>query len=125
MGVPLFATSLEPYQAEIAARLTEIAASGRYILGPEVGAFEEELADFLGVKHAIGVANGTDALSIALRALGVGPGDEVVAPSFTFYATVEAIAAIGAKPVFCDIDAGTMNVTRATVEAVLTDRTKA
>ena len=71
-------------------RLTEVAASGRYILGPEVEAFEREFADYLGVRHAMGVGNGTDALTIALRALGVAPGDEVVCPSFTFYATAEA-----------------------------------
>jgi dTDP-4-amino-4,6-dideoxygalactose transaminase len=125
MAVPLFVTSLEPYMPEVTKRLVELAESGRYILGPEVAAFEDELAAFLGVKHAVGVANGTDALSIALRALGVEAGDDVVAPSFTFYATVEAIAAIGARPVFCDIDVDTMNVSKATVEAALTDKTKA
>jgi dTDP-4-amino-4,6-dideoxygalactose transaminase len=125
MAVPLFVTSLEPYMPAITKRLAELAESGRYILGPEVAAFEEELADYLGVGHAVGVATGTDALSIALRAVGVEPGDDVVAPSFTFYATVEAIAAIGARPVFCDIDVETMNVSKATVEAALTDRTKA
>jgi dTDP-4-amino-4,6-dideoxygalactose transaminase len=125
MAVPLFVTSLDPHMGEIQKRLAEIAASGRYILGPEVEAFETELADHLGVRHAIGVGNGTDALSIALRALGVEAGDDVVAPSFTFYATVEAIAAIGANPVFCDIDLETFNVTRKTVEAALTDNTKA
>jgi dTDP-3-amino-3,4,6-trideoxy-alpha-D-glucose transaminase len=121
----LFATSLDAYQDRIAERLVEVARSGRYILGPEVAAFERELADYLGVSNVIGVANGTDALAIALRAVGVRQGDEVVAPSFTFYATVEAIAAIGATPVFADIDLETMNVTKATVEAALTDRTRA
>src|SRR5207237_1195132 len=77
---------------------------GRYILGPEVQAFERELADYLGVRHVVGVGNGTDAITIALRALGVGAGDEVVVPSFTFYATAEAVASFGAKPVFCDVD---------------------
>jgi dTDP-4-amino-4,6-dideoxygalactose transaminase len=125
VAVPLFATSLDPYHEEIAARLSAVARSGRYILGPEVAAFEGELADYLGVAHAIGVGNGTDALAIALRALGVQPGDEVIAPSFTFYATVEAIAAVGATPVFADIDLETMNVSRATVESRLTGRTRA
>ncbi|MEA2479508.1 MAG: hypothetical protein QOJ07_1430, partial [Thermoleophilaceae bacterium] len=125
MSVPLFATSLADYQERIAAKLAEVAASGRYILGPEVTAFESELAAYLGVGHVVGVANGTDALAIGLRSLGVRPGDEVVAPSFTFYATVEAIAAIGAVPVFADIELATMNVSRRTVEAVMTERTRA
>src|SRR5919202_4039012 len=97
--VPLFASSLEPYHDRLSEALERVARSGRYILGPEVQAFEEEFARYLGVRHCVGVANGTDALAIALRALGVGPGDEVVVPSFTFYATVEAVAAIGARPV--------------------------
>src|SRR4051812_18304967 len=109
----------------ITARLTEVARSGRYILGPEVEAFEREFADYCGARHAIGVANGTDAISIGLLALGVKPGEEVVVPSFTFYASVEAIASIGATPVFCDVDSETFCVTRATVEDALTHRTKA
>jgi dTDP-4-amino-4,6-dideoxygalactose transaminase len=123
--VPLFATSLEPYQDSLAERLAAVAASGKYILGPEVEAFEEEFAAYLGAKHAIGVANGTDALVISLRALGVRPGDEVVVPSFTFYASVEAIAVIGAKPVYCDVDPETFCVTAETVRAALTPATKA
>ena len=75
MAVPLFATTLEPHMPAIAERLAAVARGGRYILGPEVEAFEAELAEQLGVRHAIGVANGTDALAIALRALGVEPGD--------------------------------------------------
>ncbi|NLT05282.1 MAG: DegT/DnrJ/EryC1/StrS family aminotransferase [Solirubrobacterales bacterium] len=109
----------------IAERLAAVARGGRYILGPEVEAFEAELAEQLGVRHAIGVANGTDALAIALRALGVEPGDEVVCPSFTFYATVEATASIGAIPVYCDVDPETMCVTAETVRAAITPRTKA
>ena len=88
-------------------------------------AFEEEFARYLGVRHCVGVANGTDALTIALRALGVGPGDEVVLPSFTFYATAEAALVLGARPVFCDIDPDTFCVTAETVEAAMTPRTKA
>ena len=125
MSVPLFVTSLDAYQDRIAERLTAVAASGRYILGPEVKAFEKELADYLGVSHAIGVGNGTDALTIALRALGVGPGTEVIVPSFTFYASVEAVLNAGALPVFADVDPATMNVTRATVQEKLTDDTAA
>ena len=98
---------------------------GRFILGPEVEAFEREFADYLGVRHCIGVANGTDAITIALRALGVGPGDEVVCPSYTFYASVEATVNAGATPVFCDVDPETACVTPETVKAAITPRTKA
>jgi dTDP-3-amino-3,4,6-trideoxy-alpha-D-glucose transaminase len=123
--VPLFATSLDPYMDRIAERLAAVARSGRYILGPEVEAFESEFAAYCGARHCIGVANGTDAITIALRALGVEPGDDVVVPSFTFYASAEAIASLGARPVFCDVDPHTFCVTRETIEAAITDRTKA
>ncbi len=122
---PLFATSLEPYHDRLSAAVDRVVRDGRYILGPEVEAFEREFAAYLGVRHCIGVANGTDALTIALRALGVGPGDEVVMPSFTFYATAEAALAAGATPVFCDIDLDSFCVTAETVKAALTPRTKA
>jgi dTDP-3-amino-3,4,6-trideoxy-alpha-D-glucose transaminase len=102
-----------------------VARSGRYILGPEVEAFEAELARYLGVRFCVGVANGTDAITIALRALGVEPGDEVVLPSFTFYATAEAAVVAGARPVFCDVDPETFCVTRETVARALTPRTRA
>ena len=125
MAVPLFATTLESHMPAIVDRLAAVARGGRYILGPEVEAFEAELAEHLGVRHAIGVANGTDALAIGLRALGVEPGDEVVCPSFTFYATVEAAASIGAVPVYCDVDPQTMCVTAETVRAAVTPRTRA
>lgn len=125
MPVPLFATSLAPYMGRITERMAAVAESGRYILGPEVEAFEREFADFCGARHCIGVGNGTDAITISLRALGVEPGDEVVVPSFTFYASAEAIANMGAKPVFCDIDPDTFCVTRETVQAAMTERTKA
>lgn len=124
-SVPLFATSLAQQMPRLVERLTEVAASGRYILGPEVEAFERELAAYLGVNHVVGVGNGTDALAIGLRALGVEPGDEVVVPAFTFYATAEAVAAIGARPVFCDIDPETFCVTAETVEPALGERTRA
>jgi dTDP-3-amino-3,4,6-trideoxy-alpha-D-glucose transaminase len=125
MDVPLFATSLQPYHDRLSEAIDRVARSGRYILGPEVEAFEREFAGYLGVRHCVGVANGTDALTIALRALGVGPGDEVVMPSFTFYATAEAAIVMGARPVFCDIDPGTFCVTPETVEAAVTPRTRA
>jgi dTDP-4-amino-4,6-dideoxygalactose transaminase len=123
--VPLFATSLEEHHERLSEALARVVPTERFILGPEVQAFEEEFASYLGVRHCVGVANGTDALAIALRALGVGPGDDVVVPSFTFYATAEAVAGIGARPVFCDIDPDTFCVTRETVERALTPGTKA
>ena len=123
--VPLFASSLEPYHDRLAEALDRVARSGRYILGPEVEAFEEEFARYLGVRHCVGVANGTDALTIALRAAGVGPGDDVVMPSFTFYATAEAALVIGARPVFCDIELEALCVTAETVRAAMTPATKA
>jgi dTDP-3-amino-3,4,6-trideoxy-alpha-D-glucose transaminase len=123
--VPLFATSLAAQLPLLTERLADVANGGRYILGPEVEAFEHELADYLGVRHAIGVGNGTDAITIALRALGVGPGDEVICPSFTFYATVEATISAGATPVYCDVDPETFCMTAETVEAAITPRTKA
>jgi dTDP-3-amino-3,4,6-trideoxy-alpha-D-glucose transaminase len=127
MGVPLWQTSelLAPLQGELRAAVERVIDSGRFILGPEVQAFEREFADWCGAGHAIGVANGTDAITIALRAMGVGPGDDVLVPSFTFYASAEAIAPTGARPVFCDIDPDTYCVTAETVRAALTPRTKA
>ena len=127
MTVPLFASraALEPLLPEIAERQRAVIESGRYILGPEVEAFESEFADFVGVEHCVGLANGTDALEIGLRALGVGPGDEVVVPAFTFFATAEAVVALGATPVFCDIDPETWCMTAATAEVAISDRTRA
>ncbi len=127
MGVPLFDTAspLLGLRAEVDAAITRVLDSGHYILGPEVEAFEREFAAYCGAGHAVGVANGTEAITIALRAIGVGPGDEVVVPSFTFYASAEAIPPTGATPVFCDIDPETYCVTAATVMAALTPRTKA
>ena len=99
--------------------------SGRFIFGPEVEGFEREAAEYLGVEQAIGVANGTDALVIALDALGIGEGDEVICPAFTFFATAEAIARRGAVPVFAEIDPVTLNLDPADVERRITERTKA
>jgi dTDP-3-amino-3,4,6-trideoxy-alpha-D-glucose transaminase len=127
MAVELFdtRTPLEPLSDEVMAAIARVVASGRYILGPEVSALEREFADYCGARHGVGVANGTDALTIALRAMGVGAGDEVVVPSFTFYASAEAIPPTGARPVFCDVDPETYCVTAETVRAALTPRTKA
>jgi dTDP-3-amino-3,4,6-trideoxy-alpha-D-glucose transaminase len=125
--IPLFDTTTPraPLREEILARIGAVVDDGNFILGPEVQAFEDEFAAYTGARHAIGVANGTDALTLALRALGVGPGDEVVVPSFTFYASAEAIGPTGARPVFCDIDPDTFCVTAETVRAAMTPRTKA
>jgi dTDP-3-amino-3,4,6-trideoxy-alpha-D-glucose transaminase len=127
MTVPLFDTSgpLAALRDELRAAVARVLDDGRYILGPEVAAFEREFADYCGATAAVGVANGTEAITIALRAMGVGPGDEVVVPSFTFYASAEAIPPTGARPVFCDIDPDTFCVTAETVRAALTPRTKA
>jgi dTDP-3-amino-3,4,6-trideoxy-alpha-D-glucose transaminase len=127
MSVPLFDTSTPVYglREELRAAVARVLDSERYILGPEVAAFEREFAEYCGAGHAVGVANGTEAITIALRAMGVGPGDEVVVPSFTFYASAEAIPPTGATPMFCDIDPDTYCVTADTVRAALTPRTKA
>jgi dTDP-4-amino-4,6-dideoxygalactose transaminase len=127
MPIPLFdtRTPVAPLIPAIEAKVLEVIEGSRFILGPEVEAFERELASYLGSGHAIGVGNGTDAITLTLRALGVGPGDEVVVPSFTFYASAEAIPPTGARPVFCDVDPETFCVTPETVKAALTPRTKA
>jgi dTDP-4-amino-4,6-dideoxygalactose transaminase len=127
LAVPLFDTEtpLAPLRETILTRIAEVVQRGGFILGPEVEAFEREFAAYLGVRHVIGVANGTDAITIALRAMGVRPGDDVVVPSLTFYATAEAVVNAGARPVFCDVDHGTRNVTAETVRAALTPATTA
>src|SRR3954471_2574262 len=127
MSVPLFDTKtpLAPLRSRIDEAIAGVLDDQRYILGPNVSAFEEEFAGYCGARHAIGVANGTDAITLALRALGVGPGDDVVVPSFTFYASAEAIPPTGARPVFCDVDPDTFCVTPETVKAALTPNTKA
>ncbi|MBC7643814.1 MAG: DegT/DnrJ/EryC1/StrS family aminotransferase, partial [Thermoleophilia bacterium] len=102
-----------------------INGSGTFILGPNVKAFEAEAAEYLGVKHAIGVGNGTDALVIGLRALGIGQGDEVICPAYTFYATGESIAAVNATPVFADVDERTFNLDIDSVRQRISGRTKA
>jgi len=99
--------------------------SGHFILGPEGEALEAEIAARVGVPHAVAVASGTDALHLALRAAGIGPGDEVVLPAFTFIATAEAVSYTGARPVFADIDPASFNATAATLEAALTPATRA
>jgi dTDP-4-amino-4,6-dideoxygalactose transaminase len=115
---------LEPLREQLRAAIERVLDSERYILGPEVQAFEREFAAYCGASHAVGVANGTEAITIALRAMGVGPGDEVLVPSFTFYASVEAIAPTGATPVFCDVDPQTFCINAETVAEALTPHTK-
>lgn len=113
------------YQGEIDARLRRVLEHGQYILGPEVAELEAVLGDFVGVRHALAVASGTDSLEIALRALGVGPGHEVITVPFTWISTAEAIALVGARPVFVDIEPETFNVDVARMEAAITPRTRA
>ena len=110
---------------EIQAAVNGVLESGQFILGPEVQNFEQEAAEYLGVKHAIGVNSGTDALVIALRALGIGPGDEVLTTPFSFFATAESISNVGAKPVFVDIETDTFNIDASKIEAAIGPRTKA
>jgi dTDP-4-amino-4,6-dideoxygalactose transaminase len=115
----------EPLLPRIREAIDGVLAGAEFILGPNVAAFERETADYLGVRESIGVANGTDAIVLVLDALGVGPGDEVICPAFTFYATAESIARRGATPVFADVDAASMNLDVEDVAARITPRTKA
>ncbi|MGD7035610.1 DegT/DnrJ/EryC1/StrS family aminotransferase [Alkalicoccus sp. WONF2802] len=110
---------------EIEQGLAQTIENCSFILGPNVQGFEKEAADYLGVKHAIGVASGTDALHLALAAEGIGAGDEVITTAFTFIATAEAICYVGAKPVFVDIDPRTFNIDSEAIEQAITPKTKA
>ncbi|MGH8561765.1 MAG: DegT/DnrJ/EryC1/StrS family aminotransferase, partial [Nevskiales bacterium] len=110
---------------ELSAAVQGVLRSGAFILGPEVQKFEAEVQDYLGVKHAIGLNSGTDALVIALRAMGINPGDEVITSSFSFFATAEAIEIIGAKAIFVDIDPASFNLDVNQVEAKITAKTRA
>lgn len=109
----------------IDAGIQKVLAHGKYILGPEVGELEEKLASYTGARHCITVANGTDALQIALMVLGVGPGDEVIVPGFSYIATAETVAVLGAKPVYIDIDPSSYNMDASKLEAAISARTKA
>ncbi|MDO4878311.1 MAG: DegT/DnrJ/EryC1/StrS family aminotransferase [Neisseria sp.] len=112
-------------KGQIDANIQKVLSHGQYILGPEVAELEEKLAAYCGAKHCVSVANGTDALQIALMALGVGAGDEVITPGFTYIATAETVALLGAKPVYVDIGEPTYNLDPAKLEAAITPRTKA
>lgn len=127
MNVPLMDVRAQygPLRAEIDAAIADVLDTGRFILGPNVAALEDEIGQELGGRHCVGVANGTDALVIALNALDVGPGDEVITTPYTFYATAEAIARMGATPVFVDVHPDDFCIDPAQVEARITPRTKA
>lgn len=127
MPVPLLDVNAQnhPIQDELRAAFDKVLASGQFIMGAEVEKFEALVADFVGAKHAIGVSSGTDAILLALMALGIGPGDEVICPSFTFFATAGCIARTGATPVFCDCEADYFNIDFDSAEQCVTERTKA
>lgn len=119
------ATQQARIKDQIDAGIQRVLAHGKYILGPEVTELEEKLAAFAGARHCISCANGTDALQITQMAFGIGPGDEVITPGFTYIATAETVAVLGAKPVYVDIDPKTYNLDPAKLEAAITPRTKA
>lgn len=127
MKVPLIdlAAQYRAIQPEIDAAIHHVLEDGQFILGPNVAALEQEVASYIGVNYAVGVASGTDALVLALRALGIGPGDEVIVPSYTFFATAEAVLLIGATPVLVDIEADTYCMDVRQVAERITARTKA
>jgi UDP-2-acetamido-2-deoxy-ribo-hexuluronate aminotransferase len=112
-------------QDQVQARIQAVFEHGRFIMGPEVQELEQRLAEQVGVKHCIGVSSGTDALLVAMMALDIGPGDEVITTPFTFIATGEMIALLGAKPVFVDIDERTYNIDPEKIEDAITDKTRA
>lgn len=118
-------TQYQNLKAQIDANIQKVLNHGQYILGPEVAELEEKLCAYTGAKYCITVANGTDALQIAQMALGIGPGDEVITPGFTYIATAETVALLGAKPVYVDIDPRTCNLDPTLLEAAITPRTKA
>src|SRR5664279_5863565 len=109
-------------RAEVMPVIDQVCASQHFILGQHVQALEEELARYCAASHGIGVSSGTDALLLALMALGIGAGDEVITTPFTFFATAGTIARTGARPVFCDIDPLTFNISPAAVQAFINDR---
>jgi len=127
VGVPYLTlqNEFDSLQQEWLNEIKLIGAGGAFILGPNVRAFEQEAAHYVGTSHAVAVANGTDALILSLRALDIGPGDEVITSPFTFFATAEAISAVGATPVFADIDGHSFNLDPKSVEQKLTDKSKA
>ena len=119
------AAQQELLKLEIDKRIQKVLSHGKYILGPEVTELEERLAEYTGAKYCITCANGTDALQIALMALDIGPNDEVITPSFSYIATAEATALMGAKPVYVDVDDKTCNVQSSAIEEKITNKTQA
>ena len=115
----------DPLREEILAAITRVADSQRFIMGPEIDALERELAARLGIKHAIAVSSGTDAVLLALMTIDIKPGDEVITPTYSFFATAGCVSRLGARPVLVDIDPATFNVDPDQVAAVVTPRTKA
>ena len=110
---------------ELNAVVAEVIQSQYFILGPEVEGFEAKIADYCNVDHAIGVSSGTDALIVAMMAMGIGPGDEVITTPYTFFGTAGSIARLGATPVFVDIEPDSFNIDTNKIEAVITDKTRA
>lgn len=127
MRIPLIdlVAQYQTIQPEIDRAIRQVLECGQFILGANVAALEQEIANYLGVKHAVGVASGTDALMLGLRALGIGPGDEVIVPAYTFFATAEAVVLVGASPVFVDIEADTYCLDVREMAKRITGRTKA
>ena len=127
MNIPMVdpAGEYRALKAEIDAAVGRVLSSGRFVLGPEGEGLERELAEFLGARHAVGCNSGTDALHLPLVAAGIGPGDEVVIPGFTFFATGEAVSYTGATPVFADVDPGTFNLDPNSLRKSITGKTKA
>src|SRR3954462_5468314 len=127
MPVPLLDLEAQyrPLRGDILAAITRVCDSQRFIMGPEVSGFEQEVAAHLGVREAIGVSSGTDALLVVLMALGIGPGDEVITSTYSFFATAGCVARAGATPVLVDIDPVTYNLDSAAVRAAVTPRTRA
>lgn len=125
--IPIFDSKRQYSQigSEVETAVCDVLRSGCYILGPNTKALEQELADFIGCKYTVGLNSGTDALHLALRALDIGKGDEVITVAFTFVATAEAIGIVGATPVFCEINSDTFDMDASSIEKLITPRTKA
>jgi dTDP-4-amino-4,6-dideoxygalactose transaminase len=127
MSVPLIDPSAQhaPLMPQLEEAFRRVVESGQYILGPFVEAFERDLAQYVGARHAVGVSSGTDALTVAMMALGIGPGDEVITTPFTFFCTASCVTRLGARPVFVDINPRTFNIEADAIEGAITERTRA